>query len=51
MTLKPVADGGRPVGRVYEGIAPAKSTKGDMNIRRLRSAKLPLSGTRETSAP
>jgi hypothetical protein len=26
MTLKPVADGGRPVGRVYEGIAPAKST-------------------------
>src|ERR1700730_6504410 len=28
MTLKPVADGGRPVGRVYEGIGPAKSTCG-----------------------
>ena len=35
MTLKPVADGGRPVGRVYEGIAPAKSTKGAMKLRLL----------------
>jgi hypothetical protein len=51
MTLKPVAGGGRPVGRVYEGLARAKSTKGGINIRRLRSAKLPLRGTRETSAP
>jgi hypothetical protein len=32
MTLKPVADGGRPVGRVYEGIAPAKSTKGGSKL-------------------
>jgi hypothetical protein len=27
MTLKPGADGELPVGRVYEGIDPAKSTK------------------------
>jgi hypothetical protein len=26
MTLKPVVDGGHPVGRVYGGIAPVKST-------------------------
>src|SRR4051812_19415464 len=36
--------------RVYEGIAPAKSTKAGMNIRRFRSPKLPFCGTRETSA-
>jgi hypothetical protein len=35
MTLKPVADGGRPVGRVYEGIGPAKSTKGGLKLRLL----------------
>ena len=28
MTLKPVADGGLPVGAVYGGITPAKSTNG-----------------------
>jgi 23S rRNA (guanosine2251-2'-O)-methyltransferase len=33
MALKPVADGGRPVGRVYEGIDPAKSTKGGAKPR------------------
>src|SRR4051812_21294962 len=33
MTLKPDADGGPPVGRVYEGNAPTKSTKGAANKR------------------
>ena len=55
MTLKPVADGGLPVGRVYEGIAPAKSTKEATNMPRVAESipdpKLPYFGTRGTSAP
>src|SRR3954447_26394371 len=45
MALKPVADGGRPVGRVYERNAPAKSTKGVAKPRlfptQIRGLKLP----------
>ncbi len=51
MTLKPGADGGHPVERVYGVSDMAKSTKaGALNAVR-EAPELPLTGTRETSPP
>jgi hypothetical protein len=50
MTLRPGSDGTSPVGRVYGGRGMAKSTNGNGQSWRIRWLKLPLSGTRETSA-
>lgn len=44
MTLKPGTDGGLPVGRVYDGWAMAKSTKGRAQIAHLPVAQIAIIG-------